>query len=596
MIKYDLDMIFQGVVMAELKELIPYTGKLSLLYIEEDQELLSSITKLLKKIFARVDDASDATLGIGYAKINRYDLVILDCASSVMSTDQLIENIKSINQHQNIIVSTKDTTSQEELKIYQFGVDYVIKKPFTASELLDKILASVSKLLNDRKFLQSETKKINDDLLYERKRIGRFMLNEKKLQDKIKIFEDNININRNIHELTRLPSKYALQNALNDSMQSLIYIDIDHFDFINSIYSMSKTNKLLRECAKNLKRFLPKNAELFHVALDEFVVLIDDPTEEQDVFLAKQIQILFKEAPVEFDEYSYFLVFSIGIDRGKEKKLFTNAKFASRESKYFGGDQITVFNPTSDYMKEQKKNLYWVEVLKKAFDDDRIITFYQPVINNEDPSKKHYKVLCRLLDDNNKLVDATKFINSAKLVGLITQVTKTMIDKAFKTFQDNDYSFSISISMYDLHEEYLIDFLNYKCKKYNISTNRVHLEIVEDIIISKTTLADKQVLKLKEMGFHVVIDDFGPDKSAYNRMFDLKADFIKIDGSFIKELKNSNDLYITIVKGIVEFAKKSGMKTIAEHVEDVEIYEAVKKLGIDYSQGFLFGKPSKKLL
>jgi EAL domain-containing protein (putative c-di-GMP-specific phosphodiesterase class I) len=199
------------------------------------------------------------------------------------------------------------------------------------------------------------------------------------------------------------------------------------------------------------------------------------------------------------------------------------------------------------------------------------------------------------LDDNNKLVDATKFINSAKLVGLITQITKTVIDKTFKLFKDNNYNFSINISMYDLHEEYLVNFLEYKCERYNISTDRVYLEIVEDVIISKSTTSDKQILALKEMGFHVIIDDFGPDRSAYSRMFDLKADFIKIDGSFIKELKNNDSSYRTIVKSIVDFAKKSGIKTIAEHVESIEVYEMVKELGIDYSQGYLLGKPSRKL-
>jgi len=581
--------------MAELKELVPFTNKLSLLYIDEDQELLGNITGLLKKVFYRVDDASDATSGIGYIKVNRYDLVIIDATSSIMSVSQLIKNIKSINKYQNIIVTAKDITPDDEVEIYHLGINSVLKKPFNASEILDSILSSVSKLLNDRNYLEPQMNKINDDLLYERKRIGRFMLNEKKLSEKIKVFEDNIHINRNIHELTRLPSKYALQNVLNGTKQALLYINIDHFDFINSIYGMGKANKLLKECAKRLKMFLPNNAELFHITSDEFVILIDDPAQDQDLFLAKQIQALFKEAPVEFDDYSHFLIFSIGVDRGEGKKLFVNAKSASRESRYFGGDQVTLYNSSSDYMKEQKKNLYWVEILKKAFDDDRIITFYQPIINNKNPSVKHYEVLCRLLDDNNKLVDATKFINSAKLVGLITQITKTVIDKTFKLFKDNNYNFSINISMYDLHEEYLVNFLEYKCQRYNISTDRVYLEIVEDVIISKSTTSDKQILALKEMGFHVIIDDFGPDRSAYSRMFDLKADFIKIDGSFIKELKNNDSSYRTIVKSIVDFAKKSGIKTIAEHVESIEVYEMVKELGIDYSQGYLLGKPSRKL-
>jgi len=148
--------------------------------------------------------------------------------------------------------------------------------------------------------------------------------------------------------------------------------------------------------------------------------------------------------------------------------------------------------------------------------------------------------------------------------------------------------------MHDLHENYLLNFLEYKCKKYNITQSRVHLEIVEDIIMSETDILDRQIIDLKHKGYHVIVDDFGTDKSAYNRMFELEAEFIKIDGSFIKELSRDKSHQI-IVKSIVDFAKKSGIKTIAEHVESKEIYEIVKSLGVDYSQGYFMGKPALTL-
>ncbi len=580
--------------MIELKEIIPITKKLSLLYIDEDYKVLSNVTGILQQVFSRVDDAQDATIGLSYAKINTYDLIIIDSASTVMSVFQLLNNLKQINKFQNIIVTAKELDESSIIDIYKQGVCSVISKPFTASELLDEIASIASKLLYDRNYLQAELDKVHDDLKYERKRIGRFMVNEKKYNDKIKRFTEDVQINKNLHELTKLPSKYALNSAIDDSIQSLIYINIDHFDFINNIYGMAKANKLLIECAKRLTLFLPKNAEVFHITADEFVILLDEPSKDQDTLLAKQIQALFKEAPLEFDKYSHSVVFSIGIDRGKGKQLFVNAKYASKESRYFGGNQITVYSPMSDYMKEQKESLYWIETLKKAFDEDKIFTYYQPIISNAGSEIKHYEVLCRLMDENNKLVDASKFIHSARLVGLITQITRTVIDKSFKLFQENEYNFSLNISMYDLHESYLENFLLYKCERYKIDPKRVHLEIVEDIIFSKSTEIDEQILSLKEAGFHVVIDDFGSDKSTYNRMFDLEAEFIKIDGSFIRGIAK-NGVNKIIVQSIVDFAKKSKMKTIAEHVENMEDYEVVKAMGIEYSQGFFLGKPSLKL-
>lgn len=445
-----------------------------------------------------------------------------------------------------------------------------------------------------RNYLQKDVKKLNEELLSEKKLIGRFMVSEKQLKEQIEVYKDDIHLNKNIYSLTKLPSKFALQDALSQGKKSIIYINIDNFDFVNTTYGMGRANKLLKECANKLNLFSAINAKLFHITADEFIILLDDPSDNQAVVLSEQIQAFFKESAVEFDSHTHFITFSIGIDYGEGKQLFINSKAASKEARYFGGNQIVAYDKNSQYMKDQRESLYWINILKNAFDEDKIFTYYQPIISNENSKTKHYEVLCRLLDENNNLIDADKFIQSAKQLGFITQITKTVIDKAFKCFENNDYNFSINITMYDLHEEYLEKFLKYKCDRYNIASSRVHLEIVEDIITQRTEFLDKQILNLKNMGYHVIIDDFGTDKSAFNRMFELQAEYIKIDGSFIKEL-NGDEAHQTVVKSIVEFAKNSGIKTIAEHVESKEVYDIVKELGIDYAQGYFLGKPDINL-
>lgn len=580
--------------MAELKDLLPLTKSLSLLYIDENEDFLRTITTGLKKVFARVDDAVDATLGLGYLKVHTYDLVIIDSNSQIMTAENLVKNIKSINKNQEIIVTTATKSKDELLSYFRLNLAYVQLKPFKTADFLESILVTLRKQANERRYLEPQIQKLNIDLLYERKRIGRFMMNEKTLNKQIDIYKENVHVNKYVYELTKLPSRYALQEAIGEHQQAIIYLNIDHFDFVNTTYGMGKANKLLKQTANKLKLFLPTNANLYHVTADEYVILLDEPAEEQALLLANQIQSLFKESAVEFDGHSHYIVFSIGIDSGVGNKLFINAKAASKEARYFGGNQVVVFDIYSEYMKEQRESLYWVGILQKAFDEDKIFTYYQPIVSNDSSQTKHYEVLCRLMDEDNNLIDADKFIGSAKQVGLITQITKTVIDKTFKLFKNNNYNFSINISMHDLHENYLLKFLEYKCDKYEILPSRVHLEIVEDIIVSKTLEIDKQILGLKNKGFHVIVDDFGSDKSAYSRMFDLQAEYIKIDGTFIKELNKDKDHQL-IVQSIVNFAKKSGIKTIAEHVESQEIYEIVKSLGIDYSQGYYIGKPSLSL-
>ncbi|MBN2816934.1 MAG: GGDEF domain-containing response regulator [Campylobacterales bacterium] len=580
--------------MAELKDLVPFTKNLSLLYIDEDTELMMKLSDVLRKVFHTVDDSENATIGIGFLKINSYDIVVIDTSSSIMSPQLLIQNIRKIAPHQEIVLTLNSDNGKIYSELCELQLAAILRKPFKASQLVDVIHTIATKLDYQRKYLEPQIKKLSDDLLYERKRIGRFMLNEKQLQARLDEYANNLDMSKKVYELTRLPSKYALQGDLGSREQAVLYINIDHFDFINTIYGMGKANKLLRATAQQLKFFLPTNAKLYHITADEFVILLDEPSQEQEYQLAQQIQALFKESAVEFDEYNHFVVFSIGIALGEGKQLFVNAKSASKEARFYGGNNIVMYNSNSQYMREQKENLFWIGTLKKAFEDDRIVNYYQPIVSNEDGNQKHYEVLCRLIDDNNKIIDAKYFIQSAKLVGLASQVTKTVIDKAFKLFANNDYNFSINITMYDLHENYLVNFLKYKCERYNIASSRVHLEIVEDILTTTTTMVDEQVSRLKEQGYHVIIDDFSSDRSAYNRMFTLKAEYIKIDGSFIKEIL-TNEAYRVIVKSIVDFAKKSGIKTIAEHVESEEINNVVKELGVDFSQGYFLGKPSMNL-
>ena len=580
--------------MAELKDLLPFTQTLSLLYLDEDHEILSLFSNVLKKIFSHVDDADNATLALGYLKLNEYDIVIVDSDSSSMSAEALIQNIKNIAPHQEILLTTKESRQEVLLGYYALESSSLLQKPFKASLLLDTLYKIATKLHHQRAFLEPKIEKLKEELLYERKRIGRFMLNEKKLEATIEEHANNINMSRNIYELTRLPNKNALQNDLDGQIQSLLYLNIDYFDFINTIYGMGKANKLLRACASQLKMFLPTNAKLYHITADEFVILLDGPAPNQDKELADQIQALFKESALLFDEYTHFVVFSIGIAFGEGKRLFVNGKAASKEARYYGGNNIVVYNQNSEYIQAQKENLYWIGALKKAFEEDRIINYYQPIVSNSDTQTKQYEVLCRLMDEDGKIVEALRFIESAKIVGLASQITKTVIDKAFKLFTSNEHSFSINITLYDLHEEYLVELLKYKCERYSISPQRVYLEIVEDILISKTRRLDEQVALLKEQGYHVIIDDFSSERSSYSRLFELQAEYIKIDATFIKELQN-NKAYRVIVENIVAFARVNGMKTIAEHVESLEIHAIVKELGIDYSQGYFLAKPSTTL-
>lgn len=171
-----------------------------------------------------------------------------------------------------------------------------------------------------------------------------------------------------------------------------------------------------------------------------------------------------------------------------------------------------------------------------------------------------------------------------------------MINKSFAFFQDKTHQFSINITERDLLESYLVDFLNEKMATYNISADRVTFEILENITLVKNNAKiTEQLNGLRAMGFKIAIDDFGIENSNFSRLLEINLDFIKIDGVFIRNLKE-NARNRTITKAIVNLSKTLGIKTIAEFVEDEDIYNIIKECGIDYAQGYYIGKPEAVLI
>jgi diguanylate cyclase (GGDEF)-like protein len=392
--------------------------------------------------------------------------------------------------------------------------------------------------------------------------------------------------------VTGAASKHALQEALKgEGTKALIYLNIDNFDMINSIFGMGQGNKVLLSTVKRLGEFLPSNATLFHITADEFVVLIDEPVTSQESILAEQIQALFKEAPIEIDGNRYDIRFSIGVDRGAGMSLFAHAIDASKEAKAHGGNCTRYYRHDSDYIVSQRHTLYWINTVRRAIEDNRLMAYYQPIISNRDNSIQHYEVLCRIVDEKKRVITAENFIGPAVVAGLSTQITRIVIDKAFKYFSTNRFRFSININKSDLEEEYLESFLKYKCERYGIEPDRVYLELVEEASMDSYPNLMRQIEKLRGSGFHIAVDDFGIEHSKLSRMLQFEADFIKIDSTFIEDLSR-NPFHRLVVENIVEFAKKAGIKTVAEHVDSEALFQIVHDLGVDFSQGFYIGKPA----
>ncbi len=394
---------------------------------------------------------------------------------------------------------------------------------------------------------------------------------------------------------TNLPNTLALKERLSVTKcsVSLISLKIDDFIQISNIFGHDKAMLLITEIAKMLQRFQSEYIELYHTESEQFSFLIKKFENTSDISLAKEIKTFFDNRSIIVGEIEISISFSMGIARGEKQKLLVNANAALYEAMNECINGYKLFKLDKKKETDQKNNLYWNSKIKEVISQGNLRVYYQPIVNNKSRKTDKYECLIRAID-NDKIIPPFLFLQAAKSRGMLPNITRVVIEESFKLFSTNDLKFSINITDDDLKHNYLVRFLNKMSRMYNISPNRVYLEVLENITSTKSYDAIKQFEVLKKMGYQIAIDDFGTEASNFSRLMTLDADIIKIDGQFIKNLDTDTNS-VKIVETIVSLAKKLEAKTVAEFVHSEEIYKIVTELGVDYSQGYYFSPPLPKI-
>jgi diguanylate cyclase (GGDEF)-like protein/PAS domain S-box-containing protein len=391
--------------------------------------------------------------------------------------------------------------------------------------------------------------------------------------------------------LSNLPNKLTLDEDLQkaDKNISLLYLNIDNFNTMTNVFGHKFSDEIIIKVSNILKTLEKKSIKLYHLGSYRFSFIIKNPYNNEELYFIKSMKIVFEQLDINYKDVIIPISVSVGVAKGNSEKIIFQAKTALKEALEYGKNSHKIFEFDKKREENQKNNIYWLRKIKEIIANDQLIVYYQPIIDNETQEISKYESLIRAVD-NGKIISPFFFLDAAKSTGMLESITKNVIEKSFKMFKDEPYSFSINITETDLNGEYLIDFLSKKLKKYQINPNRVILEILENIssVESKRTL--KQLTKLKDMGFQIAIDDFGAEASNFSRLLSIEANIIKIDGQFIKNIHTDQKSY-KIVETIVSLAKKLNAKTVAEFVHNKEVYQITKKLGVDFSQGYYFQEP-----
>ena len=388
----------------------------------------------------------------------------------------------------------------------------------------------------------------------------------------------------------------AFKALLRENIKiNLLLLDIDSFSNVNDSYGIEYGDLVFKKAEVILRNFGFELIDIYKLESDEFA-LVSKKILDTDTFIemANEIRSFFNESEIELDEeYKLKISFSMGIASGKGLSVLNQARLAIKDLRQYTRGTYKIYDMESTYVKAIQENIYWVNKIQECIADDRIIAFYQPIINNKTKKIEKYESLARIDDDDN-FVSPYHFMDAAKSTKLLSFITKSMIKQACKTFRGTEYEFSINITNNDLQLGYLEEYLVRNAKLYNINPNRIVLELLEDISSLDIGTILKQIDSLRDKGFKFAIDDFGSESSNFSRLLEFQPHYLKIDGAFIKNILTDKKSQV-ITSGIVSIAHAMGIKVIAEYIHSKEVQDKIEELNIDYSQGYIHGKPSRKI-
>lgn len=393
--------------------------------------------------------------------------------------------------------------------------------------------------------------------------------------------------------LTKFPNRTKLIEDLQNKSfkpEAVCLLNINSFREVNDFFGHKVGDSILIDVAKLINENLKQNENLRLYKFPSDSYCITNTKDEKDEFveLIKNITESVYKKVFTFEHYEIDIRMTAGISFSNKNNKLITADIALQSAKKNHKDYI-VFYDELDKFREYENNMLWTKKLKSAFINDNIEVYFQPLVNNKTLSVDKYECLVRLIEDNGKVISPYFFLDISKKSNQYIKLTRIVLEKSFKKFEHLPFEFSVNISYEDIENADFLDFIKSMLKKYNVS-NRVVFEILEDENIKSYQLFIAFIDEVKALGCKVAIDDFGSGYSNFEHLLKMNIDYLKIDASLIKNIATDETSY-KITKTIIEFAKSLNLQTIAEFVENEEIFNIVRELGADYSQGYFFSEP-----
>lgn len=408
-------------------------------------------------------------------------------------------------------------------------------------------------------------------------------------------------INRKEFEL-RL--QRVLDTAHNGTSEhALCYMDLDQFKIINDTCGHIAGDNLLNQLSAEMTKVIRKRDTFARLGGDEFGLLMEHCDLKQAKNIANKLRRLISKYQFVWNERSFNVGVSIGLvpineASGNKTDVLKQADTACYAAKDAGRNRVHVYHPEDIELAKRHGEMLWVTRINQAIEEDRLLIYFQPIKSIFDENNgRHFEVLIRMQQDG-KIISPNYFLPAAERYNLSTKLDKWVVQETFtllkknKEFLDDLFLCSINLSGLSLADNKFLQFIIERFKKTDIPPEKICFEITETAAIQNFSNATTFINVLKNLGCKFALDDFGSGLSSFAYLKNLSVDYLKIDGMFVKDIcKDPIDL--AMVKSINEIGQVMGKKTIAEFVEDENILEILKDIGVNYAQGYGIGKPKE---
>ncbi len=410
----------------------------------------------------------------------------------------------------------------------------------------------------------------------------------------------------NRNEFTdRLANMLAGITADPSLQHALLYLDLDQFKVVNDTCGHAAGDELLKQLSRTLRANVPTSASLARIGGDEFGILLETVDLEKAAAVANQLLQSFASFTFHWQDRRFDVGVSIGMvpincDTQNASIALSAADVACYVAKESGRNRIHIYQESDSGLGERHNEMHWVSRIKEALEENRFVLYKQAITSlNESEQTPHYELLVRMLDHDGKIVPPVAFIPAAERYNLMNSLDRWVIDTAFNFLriaqQQGDLGiYSINLSGNSLNDDDLPTYIQTKINEYQIQAGQLCFEVTETAAVFNLENTSRMIRLLKKLGCRFALDDFGSGLSSFSYLKNLPVDFLKIDGSFVKDM-NTDPMNRAIVEAIHQVGHTLSIRTIAEFVENQAIVDQLKSIGVDFAQGYHFSKPEPLL-